>query len=101
MEAVANDRPSVILLDVNLGPDEVGKQWDEMTTLSELSKCADYLPPVMILTGNKFNLDLRRTCFIAGCSDFMLKDEANRNPELLCERLYHCFLRALAHETRA
>lgn len=92
--SVAQAPPSVILLDLNLQP-----SMSESEVLQALPACASGWPPVMILTGNKYNLDLRRACILAGADDFMLKDEANRNPELLCERLYHCYLRRLRDAT--
>lgn len=80
-------KPSVILLDLTLppmGPDD---------TLAELALVWKKLPPVMVLTGG--DPCMRRTAILAGADDFMGKMEANRNPELLCERLYNCFLRRL------
>lgn len=96
MFEVERNRPSVILLDLTLPPDM--KQDD---TLFAFSAVAEKWPPTMILTGNDYDLDLRRRCILAGADSFMLKTEANRNPELLCERLYCCFLRGLRNEQRA
>lgn len=94
MFEVEANPPSVILLDLTLRPD-MGPD----DTLFAFALVAEKWPPTMILTGNKYDLELRRKCFKAGAQDFMIKDEANRNPELLCERLYSCFLRHLyAHE---
>lgn len=95
-ESVKFERPSVILLDLSLVPDS-----PETVTLDSLRLVWKDWPPVMVLTGNKFNLDLRRTCILAGADDFMVKDEANHNPEYLCERLYNCHLRRLRDEARA
>lgn len=88
VQRVKDNRPSVILLDLALPPDS-----PTAITLESLEMVWREWPPVMALTGNKFDLDLRKKCFAAGCDDFMLKEEANRHPEMLCERLYHCFLR--------
>lgn len=90
LERVATDPPSVILLDLNLPP------MSEEETLSAMHETIDdKFPPVVVLTGNKFNLELRRRCMLLGADDFMIKDDANRNPELLCERIYHAYLRRL------
>lgn len=56
------------------------------------------LPPVIALTGNETDHELRRACFEHGCDDFVLKSDVNHKPEWLCERAYHSFLR---HEPRA
>lgn len=93
---VETDPPSVILLDLALSANMGAED-----TLFALDRVAAKWPPVMVLTGNASDLDLRRKCILAGSDDFMLKMEANRNPELLCERLYHCFLRRLRDGTRA
>lgn len=95
-DSVKAEPPSVILLDLGLAPDS-----PETVTLESLRKNWWTWPPVMVLTGNKFNLDLRRTSILAGADDFMIKDEANHNPEYLCERLYNCYLRRLRDEARA
>lgn len=90
---VSTHPPSVILLDLGLS-ETVGPE----DTLHLLKERVEGWPPVMVLTGNKFQLDLRSKAFAAGAEDFLIKDEANRNPEMLCERLYHCYLRRLHEE---
>ncbi len=87
--------PSVILLDLSLGDSR------EADTIESMRSVWQKWPPIMVLTGNDYDLDLRRKCLLAGADDFMQKTEANRNPELLGERLYHCFLRNLRDENRA
>lgn len=96
LESIDKKRPSVILLDLGLG-----QGWTETESIIALGASWEKLPPVMVLTGNKYDLTLRRKCILAGASDFMIKDDANHHPELLCERLYHCFLRRLRHDARA
>ncbi len=89
---VANNRPSVVLLDLGLLPDTTQEETLELFRI----QAAEW-PPVMVLTGNIFDLDLRRVCILYGADDFMIKTEANRDPEQLCERIYNCFLRGLRH----
>ncbi len=88
--SVLHNPPSVVLLDLSLPPGT-----DTNETLASFAQVADQWPPTMILTGNKYDLELRRRCFLLGADDFFLKEEANRNPEQLCERIYHCYLRRL------
>lgn len=100
VETVYAFQPDVVLLDLALSA--IGTiPSDTATTLQELSKHADKWPPVIVLTGNKYDLELRRKCIMAGASDFMLKDQAHRDPELLCERIYHAYLRREARDARA
>lgn len=88
---IEDTRPDVVLLDLSLPPG-----FTTTDTLNAFAKNVDTMPPTMILTGNKFDLDLRRKCLLMGAEDFVLKDQAHRDPELLCERIYHCYLRRLS-----
>lgn len=56
------------------------------------------LPPVVALTGyssdeRDFIAKMRRKCFAHGCDDFVCKQDVNHHPEILCERVFHSFLR--------
>lgn len=93
---VEKEPPSVVLVDLSLRPAQ--SQEDTIFLIERVSR---KWPPIFVLTGNKFDLELRKKCILAGADDFMVKDDANRNPELLVERLYHCFLRRIRDEQRA
>lgn len=93
IDAVEMVMPDVVLLDLALPPNS-----DTENTLSELASHAKTWPPTIILTNNKYDLTLRRRCFLIGAEDFMFKDQAHRDPELLCERIYHAHLRRIARD---
>lgn len=90
VQKIADDPPDVILLDLALG-----RGYGTHETISALAAVSEQWPPVMILTGNEYEPELRSRCILLGADDFMFKDAARRDPELLCERLYHCYLRRL------
>jgi len=93
---VYEDRPDVIIADLTLPPN------NSEATLKSLKSMAKTWPPILVLTGNKYDLDLRRKAFMAGASDFMLKDDARHGGcELLVERVYGCYLRDLYATQRA
>lgn len=88
--------PSVVLFDLSLKDG-----WGEDQSIQAIRSTWKTWPPIMVLTGNDYDLGLRRKCITAGADSFMLKTEANRSPELLCERIYNCYLRRLRDATRA
>lgn len=82
-------KPDVVIVDLALLPDS-----DTEHTLASLAKVATLWPPILVLTGNKYDLTLRRRCLELGIDDFMLKDDAHHGGcEMLVERVYHCYLR--------
>lgn len=88
MKIVRRVSIDVVIADLTLPP------MNKEETLKEIESTSN-LPPVIILTGNETDPDLRRKCFLAGCDDFMLKSAVNHHPESLCERVYHSYLRRL------
>lgn len=95
VEMIERFAPDVALLDLSLPPGS-----DTNSTLSVFAENAFRWPPTIILTGNKFDLELRRRCILLGAEDFMFKDTAHRDPELLCERIYHAHLRRIARDVQ-
>ncbi len=87
---VHRDSPDVIIADLTLPPE------NSESTLKSIKSMADKWPPILVLTGNKYDLELRRKSFEAGADDFMLKDDARHGGcERLVERVYNCYLRRL------
>lgn len=86
---IESNPPSVVIADLAFPPDQTPEQ-----TIEKIRLVAKMWPPIVVLTGNTFNLELRKDCIIAGASDFMIKGDARHGcMELLCERVYHAFLR--------
>lgn len=83
------NRPDAIVLDLTLLPD-MGPE----STLEALKSAWQILPPVVILTGSE-DKALRRRAILSGAESLMFKQEFNRHPEGLCEKLYEAFLRRL------
>lgn len=95
VQDVQDARPDVIIADLTLPPD------NSETTLKAIKSIAYKWPPILVLTGNGYDLTLRRRAILAGADDFMLKTDARHGCiELLVERVYHCFLRRLYADTR-
>lgn len=95
-EQVMLNRPSVVIADLNFPPEQTAQM-----TIEKIRMLAPTWPPILVLTGNNYDLKLRRDCILAGASDFMIKPDARHGcMELLCERVYHCFLRR-EYESRA
>lgn len=93
---IAKVDPDVILADLSLADSTM-----EATIETGIKTLVSTGKPVFILTGHEDQSEqLRVRCFEKGCSDFMGKLAANRNPEQLCERVYSCYLRSL-YATRA
>ena len=87
---VERDRPNVVILDLTLPPETA-----EMT-IERIRQIAKEWPPILVLTGNNYDLTLRSKSILAGADDFMIKDDARHGCcELLCERVYHCHLRRI------
>lgn len=85
---VAENHPNVVILDLVLPPDTAD------VTLERIRQVSMEWPPILVLTGNRYDLTLRPKSIEAGADDFMVKDDARHGCcELLCERVYHCFLR--------
>lgn len=90
-EFVKCSRPGVVIADLSLAPLQTGEM-----TIELIRQVAMEWPPILVLTGNDYDLDLRRKCILAGAQDFMIKADARHGcMELLAERAYHCFLRGL------
>jgi CheY-like chemotaxis protein len=86
----------VVLLDLTLPDSSTDNTVDKVI----LSRVPNW-PPVFVLTGHEEReAELRDKCFANGAGDFMLKLNAHRHPEELCERVYGCILRR-KYERRA
>lgn len=81
--------PDVVLLDLGL-PDSTTE-----LTVERIKQVSPSWPPIVVLTGHdEREKELRPKCIKdGGASDFMLKKIAHRDPEQLCERIYHAYLR--------
>lgn len=86
MKIVSEREIDVLISDLTLPP------MSKEDTLLAVKSTPD-LPPVIALTGNDSDLELRRISFEHGVDDFLLKTDVNHRPEALCERAYHAFLR--------
>lgn len=96
VQDVQDARPDVIIADLTLPPD------NSDSILKAIKSIADKWPPILVLTGNKYDLTLRRKSILAGADDFMLKDDARHGGcELLVERVFHCYLRGLRNVARS
>lgn len=90
VQDVQDAPPDVIIADLTLPPD------DSETMLKRIKSMADKWPPILVLTGNSYDLTLRRKAILAGAQDFMVKTDARHGlMEALVERVYHCYLRRL------
>lgn len=86
---VESNRPDALVLDLTLLP---AMRPDD--TLLALRRTWKALPPVVVLTGSDDKL-MRRKAILAGAESFQSKQEFNRHPEQLCEKIYEAFLRRL------
>lgn len=86
MNMIRTQKIDILIADLTLPP------MSKEDTLAAIKSTPD-LPPVIALTGNDSDLELRRVSFEHGCDDFLLKTDVNHRPEVLCERAYHSFLR--------
>lgn len=95
-ELVERDAPDVMVVDLVLGADHAAD-----VTVEKIKRVWRKWPPILVLTGMGFDLELRRKCIEAGADDFMVKDDARHGcMETLVERVYHCHLRKKRDETR-
>lgn len=90
LRIMRSEHIDVLLLDLIL-PDDVPPMGRE-DTLRVVRETPD-LPPVIVLTAAVGDPFLRDKCILAGCEDFMTKDEANHHPEYLCEKAYLAYMR--------
>lgn len=91
VEFVHKSRPDVVILDLVLPPTV-----DTEKALENIAAVHKSWPPIVVLTGNTYDLTLRRKCILAGADDFMVKPDARHGGcELLCERVYTSYLRRL------
>lgn len=86
-------QPDAVLLDLTFAPSDKSPGQDKLETIEKLRLLSLEWPPVVILTGAKED-EIRRMCFEAGASDFILKTHrVMKYPESIAERVYNAFLR--------
>jgi len=91
LASVESGQPDVVILDLVLPPTV-----DTERAIQNIERVWKLWPPILVLTGNTYDLTLRRRCILAGADDFMVKPDARHGGcELLCERVYSAYLRRL------